>query len=110
MKITDSGPADINADRLSRTNNPAATNEHKSRQTEQSGQPDDATRVSISSAGRQHAAAVTQSTQTQRAETVRAIREQIEDGTYGVDAKDVARAILQKDGGYIVGSQHKQDQ
>ena len=109
MKITHSGPPDINADRLSRTNNPAATTEHKSRQTEQSGQSDDATRVSISSAGRQHAAAVTPSTQTQRTETVRAIREQIEDGTYEVDAKDVARAILQKDGAYILRSQDQRD-
>ena len=83
------------SERLSRTNNPAATTEHKPRQTEQSGQSGDATRVSISYARRQHAEAVTQSWQTQRAETLRAIREQIEDGVYWVDAKDVAWAILQ---------------
>ena len=110
MKITDSGPADINADRLSRTNNPAATTEHKPRQTEQSGQSDNATRVSISAARRQHAEAVTQSLQTQRAETVRAIREQIEDGVYRVDAKDVARAILQKGGAYVLRTHNQQDQ
>jgi anti-sigma28 factor (negative regulator of flagellin synthesis) len=40
---------------------------------------------------------------------VRAIREQIEDGTYEVDAKDVARAILQKDGAYILRSQDQRD-
>ena len=107
MTIIDSGPTDINTDRLSRTNNPAATTEHKPQQTKQSGRSDDATRVSISAAGRQHAAAVTPSAQTQRTETIRAIREQIEDGTYQVDAKDVARAILRKDGGYIVGSRDK---
>ncbi len=109
MKITDSGPTDVNTDRLSRTNNPAVTTEHPSQHTKQSGPSGDATRVSISSAGRQHAAAVTRSDETQRAETVRAIREQIEDGTYEVDAKDVARAILQKDGAYILRSQDQQD-
>ena len=63
--------------------------------------------MSISSAGHQHVEAVAQSAQTQRTETIRAIREQIEDGTYEVDAKDVARVILRKDGGYIVGSRDK---
>lgn len=107
MKITDSGPTDINTDRLSRTNNPAAKTQHKPQQTKQSGRSGDATRVSISSARRHHVEAVAQSAQTQRTETIRAIREQIEDGTYEVDAKDVARAILRKDGGYIVGSRDK---
>lgn len=107
MKITDSGPTDINTDRLSRTNNPATKTEHKPQQTKQSGRSDDATRVSISSAGRQQVEALTHSEPTQRAETVRNIREQIADGTYEVDAKDVAKAILRKDGGYIAGSRDK---
>ena len=105
MKITGRGPTDINTDRLSRTNNPAVVPQPKSHQAKHSGE---AARVSISNAGRQQAEAVTQSASTQRAETIRSIREQIEDGTYQVDAKDVAQSILDsKDGAYVVGSRNK---
>ena len=106
MRITDQGPTDINADRLSRTNNPAATTQPKPHQAKQS---DDATRVSISAAGRQQAEAATQSAPSQRAETIRNIREQIEAGTYQVDSKEVAQSILNsKDAAYIAGSRNKQ--
>lgn len=94
MRIADKGPLDINVSQLVRGEPAAAAprDRNDKRAVEQTG---DAAQVSISAEARklQKVVALAERGDELRTEKVRQLKEQIENGTYHVEAADVAKSM-----------------
>jgi flagellar biosynthesis anti-sigma factor FlgM len=104
MKIADKGPVDVNVSQLVRGESavsPARDKGGKSK-VERS---EEAAQVSISSEARQlqRVAALAQRGDELRAEKVRQLKEQIAQGTYHVEAADVAQGIVRSEIARLLG-------
>jgi negative regulator of flagellin synthesis FlgM len=105
MKIADKGPVDINISQLGRGEPTvsAARNHDKKRQAEQTG---DVAQVSISAEARKLQKVVTLAERGDnlRTEKLRQLKEQIDNGTYHVEAEDVAKSIARHDISKLLGN------
>ena len=104
MRIADKAPADVNVPQLVRGESAVAAVRNKSdkRSVEQTG---NAAQVSISAEARklQKVVALAGQGDEMRAEKIRQLKEQIDNGTYHVEAGDVAKSIARHDIAQLLG-------
>jgi flagellar biosynthesis anti-sigma factor FlgM len=104
MRIADKGPVDTHVSQLVRGEAavPAARDRNDKRQVEQTG---DAAQVSISAEARklQKVVALAERGDELRAEKLRQLKEQIEQGTYHVEAADVAKSVTRHEVSRLLG-------
>lgn len=104
MKIADKGPIDIQTSQVVRGESAvsAARDRRDKHRAEQSG---DAAQVSISAEARklQKVIALAEQGDELRAEKLRQLKEQIEQGTYHVEAGDVAKSIARHEVSRLLG-------
>jgi negative regulator of flagellin synthesis FlgM len=103
MRIADKGPLDINVSQLVRGEPTAAPRDREDkRAVEQTG---DAAQVSISAEARklQKVVALAERGDELRAEKVRQLKEQIENGTYHVEAAEVAKSMTRHEISRLLG-------
>jgi negative regulator of flagellin synthesis FlgM len=106
MRITDKGSIDTGVSQLVRGGSSATGVRGKS-EDRQAVKTNDAAQVSISAEARklQKVVALAGRGDEMRAEKVQQLKEQIENGTYQVDAMDVAKSIVRHDVGHLLGKQ-----
>jgi negative regulator of flagellin synthesis FlgM len=106
MRIADKGPVDVNVSQLVRGESAvsAARSKDDKRQVKQA---DHAAQVSISAEARklQHVVALAEHGDELRAEKLRQLKEQIENGTYHVDARDVAQSVARHEVSRLLGKE-----
>jgi flagellar biosynthesis anti-sigma factor FlgM len=104
MRIADKGPLETNVSQLVRGESlvPAARDRHDKRQVEQNG---NAAQVSISAEARklQKVVALAERGDELRAEKLRQLKEQIEQGTYHVEAADIAKSVTRHEVSRLLG-------
>jgi flagellar biosynthesis anti-sigma factor FlgM len=105
MRVADKGPVDINISQLGRGEPPvaAARNQNEKPQAEQTG---DVAQVSISAEARklQKVATLAERGDNLRAEKLRQLKEQIDNGTYQVASADVANSIARHEISKLLGN------
>lgn len=104
MRIADKGPADLNISQPVRGDLAVAAARDK-KDSRQVGQSNNAAQVSISTEARelQKVVALAERGDELRAEKLRQIKEQIDNGTYQVQAKDVARSLVRHEASHLLG-------
>lgn len=104
MRIADKGPVDTHVSQLVRGDSaaPVARDQNDKRQVEQTG---DAAQVSISAEARklQKVVALAERGDELRAEKLRQIKEQVEQGTYHVEAAEVAKSVARHEVSRLLG-------
>ena len=104
MRIADKGPVDINVSQLVRGEPAVSSTRDRDdkRQVEQIG---DAAQVSISAEARklQKVIALAERGDELRAEKLQQLKEQIENGTYHVEAADVAKSVARHEISRLLG-------
>ncbi len=106
MRIADKGPLDPSVSQLVRGGSSATSVRGKS-DDRQVAQTNDAAQVSISAEARklQKVVALAGRGDAMRAEKVQQLKEQIENGSYQVDAVEVAKSMVRHDIGQLLGKQ-----
>ena len=104
MRIADKGPADLNVSQLVRGEQTAAAARDK-KENRQVGATDNVAQVSISTEARelQKVVALAERGDELRAEKLRQIKEQIDNGTYHVKAEDVAKSLVRHEASQLLG-------
>lgn len=104
MRIADKGPVDVSTSQLVRGESgvSAVRNNGGKRQVEKA---DDVAQVSISSEARklQQVVGLAERGDDMRAEKLRQLKEQIEQGTYHVEATDVAKSVARHEVTRLLG-------
>ena len=104
MRIADKGPADLNVSQLGRGESAVAAARDK-KDNRQVGQSNNAAQVSISTEARelQKVVALAERGDELRTEKLRQIKEQIDNGTYHVQAEDVAKSLVRHEASQLLG-------
>jgi flagellar biosynthesis anti-sigma factor FlgM len=104
MRIADKGPTDLNVSQPVRGAS-AVTAAHDKKDNREVGQSNDAAQVSISAEARelQKVVALAERGDELRAEKLRQIKEQIDNGTYHVKAEEVAKSLVRHEASQLLG-------
>lgn len=104
MRIADKGPADLNVSQVVR-GEPAVAASRDKKDSRQVGQPGEAAQVSISTEARelQKVIALAERGDELRAKKLQQIKEQIDKGTYHVQAEDVAKSLVRHEASQLLG-------
>lgn len=106
MRISDKGPVDINISQLGRGESAASVTRSQKDEKRQAEQTGDVAQVSISPEARklQKVVALAERGDDLRADKLRQLKEQIDNGTYHVEAADVAKSIARHEVSNLLGN------